>query len=123
MSTPVDLNITMPYGVTIEGNGSKLPQIVGSHPKRRTSISLNIPSGPCRVGLSWDGPEGIQLLHYSGGSQRIIAGEITAKTGGGSRQIIVSIGAKDGDWVQCQTWQSAPSTSRGTLEVFPTNFE
>ena len=72
----------MPYGVTIEGDGTSLPKIVGNHSKQRNDFAIGIPAGPCNVAISWDGDEGLNLLHYSGGAQRGVIAAIPAKRGG-----------------------------------------
>lgn len=67
MSTPVDLNIVMPYGVTVEGDGSRNARIVTDSTQASSDIALKLPDGPCRVAASWDGPEEVRLVHTGHG--------------------------------------------------------
>lgn len=67
MSTPVDLNIVMPYGVTVEGAGSRNARIVTESTQASSDIALKLPDGPCRVAASWDGPESVRLVHTGHG--------------------------------------------------------
>ena len=67
MSTPVDLNIVMPYGVTVEGAGSRNARIVTESAQTSSDIALKLPDGPCRVAASWDGPESVRLVHTGHG--------------------------------------------------------
>ena len=60
MSTPVD--IVMPYGVTVEGDGSWYPKIVGNHPQKKTASRLTLVPGPCRVAFSWAGESAADLI-------------------------------------------------------------
>ena len=63
MTTPeVDLNIVMPYGVTVRGTGFSNPAIVGNHPRKVTNVALGLVPGPCRVSASWEGPESVGLF-------------------------------------------------------------
>lgn len=84
MTTPsVDLNIAMPYGVTVQGDGSNYPSIVGEHSKKATNSSISLPAGPCRVAASWEGPDNISLQVVSGGKMRKLA-NLPEKAGGGA---------------------------------------
>lgn len=67
MSTPVDLNIAMPYGVTVEGAGSRNARIVTESAQSNSDFALKLPDGPCRVAASWDGPESVRLVHTGHG--------------------------------------------------------
>lgn len=64
MSTTVD--IVMPYGVTVEGDGSWYPKIVGAHPKKATGSRLALVPGPCRVAFSWAGESAADLVLVNG---------------------------------------------------------
>ena len=77
MSTPVDLNIVMPYGVTVESAGSRNAQIVTNSAQASSNIALKLPDGPCRVAASWDGPEAVRLVHTGHGYP------VTIPAGGG----------------------------------------
>ena len=77
MSTPVDLNIVMPYGVTVEGTGSRNARIVTNSAQTSSDIALKLPDGPCRVAASWDGPEAVRLVHTGHGYP------VTIPAGGG----------------------------------------
>lgn len=76
--------LTMPYGATVEGNGSWWPAIVGDHPMKNTSSSLNLVPGPCRIAASWDGENGADVVLTTGGEVKRVA-HIPAKNqrGGG----------------------------------------
>ena len=82
MTTAIDF--VMPYGVTVEGDGSWYPKIVGDHPMKNTSSSLNVVPGPCRVSASWDGETGADVVLTTGGEVKRVA-HIPAKDqrGGG----------------------------------------
>ena len=85
MTTPsVDLNIAMPYGVTVEGNGGRSPVIVGDHPKKNNDVSLNVTPGPVRIAASWSGPESMQVMvdNTATGESRVVA--TLPENGGGS---------------------------------------
>lgn len=117
MTTPeVDLNIVMPYGVTVRGTGFSNPAIVGNHPRKVTNVALGLVPGPCRVSASWEGPESVGLFvqNKETGTSRQI-GVISA--GGGARSVMVSIGAVAGDSVYLTGAKSTGIT--GTLEVYP----
>lgn len=82
MSTPVDLNIVMPYGVTVEGNGSRNARIVTNSAQASSDIALKLPDGPCRVAASWDGPEAVRLVHTGHGYPVTIpAGGVSLRDG------------------------------------------
>lgn len=83
MSTPVDLNIVMPYGVTVRSKGTAIPSIVGTHPKQNNGVSLKLPAGPCRVAASWEGPEEMRLVvqNQAEATSRTVA---TIQSGGGT---------------------------------------
>lgn len=72
MSTPVDLNIVMPYGVTVDGAGSRNARIVTNSTQASSDIALKLPDGPCRVAASWDGPESVRLTHQGHGYPVVI---------------------------------------------------
>lgn len=117
MTTPsVDLNIVMPYGVTVEGDGDVKPRIVTRIPKASENDNLALPNGPCRVAASWEGPETVHLYVYAPGRGTFKKGTIPA---GGVRSIMVTIGATAGEWVFLQGATALPVGTRGTLEVYP----
>lgn len=63
MSTPVDLNIVMPYGVTVEGDGANRTAIpVGNSDKILSGGYVKLPAGPCRVAVSWSGSESVRAV-------------------------------------------------------------
>lgn len=84
MTTP-EVGIVMPYGVTVEGDGGRDAKIVGSHPQSFGDIYLAIPSGPCRIGFSWEGPEEVKcyVTNRTPGALRLV-GSLPAKSGGGA---------------------------------------
>lgn len=82
MSTPVDLNIVMPYGVTVEGDGSRNARIVTNSAQSSSDFALKLPDGPCRVAASWDGPEAVRLVHTGHGYPVTIpAGGVSLRDG------------------------------------------
>ena len=84
MTTP-EVEIVMPYGVTLEGDGARDAKIVGSHPQAAGDVYLNIPSGPCRIGFSWEGPEEMRCYVTNRGPGMIrFVGSLPAKSGGGA---------------------------------------
>ncbi len=85
MSTPVDLNVVMPYGVTVRSKGTAIPSIVGTHPKQNNNVSLSLPAGPCRVAASWEGAEDMRLVvqNQSEATSRTVA---TIPSGGGAHR-------------------------------------
>ena len=83
MTTPsVDLNIVMPYGVTVRSKGTVIPSLVGTHPKQNNNVSLRLPAGPCRVAASWEGTEEMRLVvqNQAEATSRTVA---TIASGGG----------------------------------------
>lgn len=69
MSTPVDLNIVMPYGVTVAGDNTRYAKIPKEHPKRLNESRLAVPPGPVRVSASWrDNDSPIDVNLYNGRS-------------------------------------------------------
>lgn len=82
MTTPT-IDFVMPYGVTVEGDGSWYPKIVGDHPKKVTSAGVSLPAGPCRVAFSWDGEQSAELVLVNGDNVKRPA-RLEAKRGGGS---------------------------------------
>lgn len=120
MSTPVDLNIVMPYGATMVGDGTQYAKLAKPHPKQNGGSSLNLPDGPCRVAASWAGnPDTVSVNMYEGRNFVRTLGKIQA--GGGS--FMANVGAKAGFFVQCVSSSPIPASTTGTLEVFPTNVE
>ena len=83
MSTPIDLNVVMPYGVTVEGDGTSKAKPV-TNPGKRVGDNVVLPVGPVRIGASWDGPQAVKVGVYRPGVGTIVLGTIPEKTGGGS---------------------------------------
>lgn len=84
MTTPVGKD-TMPYGVTVEGDGnSKDARILAPHPRRDSASYLQLEPGPVRVAVSWEGPEEMRAYVYNRGTRqgRVVA-TIPARSGGG----------------------------------------
>ena len=71
MSTPI-VDIPLPYGVTVEGAGSRNARIVTNSAQTSSDIALKLPDGPCRVAASWDGPESVRLVHSGHGYPVVI---------------------------------------------------
>ena len=120
MSTPVDLNIAMPYGVTVEGDGQSRKAVpVTKSSKVDSGNRLRLTSGPCRIAASWSGPEEVRVTIFGVGYP------LTIPAGGGYRSAMVSVGAKYGDAIYLENAANAPlpKGTRGTLEVFPLSFE
>lgn len=116
MSTPVDLNIAMPYGVTVEGDG--VGRKATSVTKSKNLLNQNdlaLFSGPCRVAVSWSGPESVRLTLAGVGYPA------TIPAGGGWRSAMATIGAKAGDRIYLEGIDGQPLTkgARGTIEVYP----
>lgn len=83
MSTPVDLNIVMPYGATVVGAGSRIPLITGPAPNKRDAAALNLTPGPCRIAASWSGPDALDIcVMTEGAAAATVVGQIPA--GGGT---------------------------------------
>lgn len=78
MSTPVDLNIVMPYGYTVGGRLDAVWQgrVDGG------GAHVDLPEGPCRVMASWSGPEKAALTLVNPDKRTVLA-EIPAQAGGG----------------------------------------
>lgn len=115
MTTSIE-ELVLPYGVTVEGDGSWYPPIVGDHPKKVTDSSVSLPPGPCRVAFSWDGERTIDLVLANGSSVKRPA-SLAAKPGGGPRSAMVTIGARAGDRVELNGLGNVGET--GTIEVYP----
>lgn len=83
MSTPVDLNITMPYGVTVVGDGTNNPKLAAPHPKQMQNFGLKLPPGPCRIAASWEGDEKVGVVVQTNGTRNYrTVGNIPEKSGG-----------------------------------------
>lgn len=67
MSTPVDLNIVMPYGATMVGDGTVRASLATPHPKQHSTTGLKLAAGPCRVSASWAGAQAVELRLYGKG--------------------------------------------------------
>lgn len=68
MSTPIDLNVVMPYGVTVEGDGqSRKAMPVTKSSKVDSGNRLRLTSGPCRIAASWSGPEEVRVTIFGVG--------------------------------------------------------
>lgn len=119
MTTPsVDLNIVMPYGVTVVGDGTIRAALATQHSKQHSTTGLKLAAGPCRVSASWAGAQDVELRLYGKGDafKRVLT---TINSGG----VVVTVGALDGDFIQLVGKTSLPSGTTGTLEVYPLNFE
>ena len=114
MSTPI-VDIPLPYGVTVEGAGSRNARIVTNSAQTSSDIALKLPDGPCRVAASWDGPESVRLVHSGHGYPVVIP------AGGGYRSGMAAIGATKGETIYLQNASSSPLAAggRGTIEVYP----
>lgn len=106
----------MPYGVTVEGDGSWYPKIVGAHPKKVNGSRLALVPGPCRVAFSWAGESAADLVLVNGDDVKRPA-RLAEKRGGGPRSAIVVIGARQGDQVEINAKGERGET--GTIEVYP----
>lgn len=115
MSTPVDLNIVMPYGYTVGGRLDAVWQgrVDGG------GAHVDLPEGPCRVMASWSGPEKAALTLVNPDKRTVLA-EIPAQAGGGSRNSrMVTVGAVKGDQVRLECSPRTTTTATGTIEVYP----
>ncbi|MBC3179346.1 hypothetical protein [Corynebacterium lujinxingii] len=121
MTTPVD--IVMPYGVTVVGDGTNNPKLATAHPKQLQNLGLKLPPGPCRIAASWEGEEKVAIVVQTNGTRnyRTVL-NLPEKTGGGGRQGMVTVGAVENDYVYLNGHQLSSGT-KGTLEVYPLNFE
>ncbi len=118
MTTPV--KIVMPYGVTVQGLGASQAQIVGSHPKKYNDYDLTLTPGPCQVAASWAGPESVKIVNYNQNSRKVTnVATIPEKAGGGSRRIMVTVGALAGDRISLTGSAALTAGATGTLEVYP----
>lgn len=121
MTTP-EVEIVMPYGITVESKpGDRMMKPVKDHPKRFGTSSLSLVDGPCRVAASYRGPEG-GLLQLVNGNSVTVIGKIPSG-GAGVRQVMATVGAKEGDVVRIYLDTAPTAENTGTIEVFPTNFE
>lgn len=123
MTTP-NINIVMPYGATMEGDGTARAKPV-TNPGKRVSNNVLLPVGPVRIGASWDGPQSVKVCVYRPGVGTVILGTIPEKTGGGPRQAMFPYGSKNDNESAFMEAVSGtlPAGTRGTLEVYPLNFE
>lgn len=82
MSTPL-VDIPLPYGATMESNGTRYLPLVKPHRDQMGTAGLKLPEGPCRVSFSW--AENVLpinvYMHASDGSRVRSLG--TIPTGGG----------------------------------------
>lgn len=84
MSTPIDLNVVMPYGVTVVGDGTNNPKLAAEHPKQMQNFGLKLPPGPCRIAASWEGDEKVGVVVQTNGTRNYrTVGNIPEKSGGG----------------------------------------
>lgn len=115
MSTPL-VDIPLPYGVTVESEqGDRMMKTIGNDP-RVGNISLGLTAGPCRVAASYRGPEEAVLQLVNGNSVTQLA---TIPAGGGSRSVMVAVGARLGDRVRLYLSSPPAGGITGTLEVYP----
>lgn len=115
MTTLIE-ELVMPYGVTVQGDGTSYPKIVGDHPNKVTPSGLSLLPVPCRVAFSWAGENSVELSLVNGDTIKIPA-RLAAKPGGGPRSAMVTIGALAGDRVELNVQSAAGET--GTIEVYP----
>lgn len=78
MSTPIDLNVVMPYGYTV----GRVLDMVWQARVDGGGAHIDLPEGPCRVMASWAGPEKAVLALVTPGARTVLA-EIPAQKGGG----------------------------------------
>ena len=84
MSTPIDLNVVMPYGVTVVGDGTNNPKLAAPHPKQMQNFGLKLPPGPCRIAASWEGDEKVGVVVQTSGTRNYrTVGNIPERSGGG----------------------------------------
>lgn len=115
MTSPIE-ELALPYGVTVQGDGSWYPKIVGSHPNQVTDAGLSLPPGPCRVAISWDGQYIAELAVINGTNVRRPV-RLKPGTVGVPRSAMVTIGARAGDRVEINARSNIGET--GTIEVYP----
>lgn len=109
----------MPYGVTVEGDGTNVPKPAVKHPKQFGAAGLSLTPGPCRVAVSWEGPERLNVILQNGSNYRTVD-SIPEKPGGGSRQRMLTVGALEGDYVYlAASGRMLDVGTRGTIEVYP----
>lgn len=83
MTTP-NVEIVMPYGVTVVGDGTNNPKLAAEHPKQMQNFGLTLPPGPCRIAASWEGDEKVGVVVQTNGTRNYrIVGNIPEKSGGG----------------------------------------
>lgn len=61
MTTPT-IDFVMPYGVTVEGDGVTRTATPVTKSKNLRSGWVSLMPGPCRVAVSWSGPETVRLV-------------------------------------------------------------
>lgn len=112
-SSAVDV-LNLPYGATIESDGTRYPKIATKTPNQVDNSAIRLPSGPCRVVLSWNGPEALRLT-WSG------SGHLTeVPAGSGIRSTTVVVGAKgERSWAENATNAPTKENGRGTIEIYP----
>ena len=83
MTTP-NVEIVMPYGVTVVGDGTNNPKLATSHPKQLQNFGLKLPPGPCRIAASWEGEENVGIVVQTSGTRNYrTVGNIPERSGGG----------------------------------------
>lgn len=115
MTSPIE-ELVLPYGVTVAGDGSWYPKIVGDHPKKVSTAGLSLPPGPCRVSFSWDGANAADLVLANGSSVKRPA-RVEGGTSGVPRSKMVTIAARAGDRVEINA--NSVTGEMGTIEVYP----
>lgn len=115
MSTPIE-ELVLPYGVTVEGDGTWYPKIVGNHPNKVSSAGLKLPVGPCRVAFSWDGVNAADLVLANGSTVKRPT-RVESGTSGIPRSAIVTIAGRAGDRVEINANSKVGEV--GTIEVYP----
>ena len=63
MTTP-EVEIVMPYGVTVEGDGESKRGNFITESKYAPVGNLRLPAGPSNVHFSWGGPDEVHLRMY-----------------------------------------------------------
>lgn len=115
MTSPIE-ELAMPYGVTVEGDGSWYPKIVGDHPKQATNAGVSLPPGPCRVAFSWDGTDAAELVLINGSSVKRPA-RVEGGTLGVPRSTMATIAGRAGDHVEINAKSNVGEV--GSIEVYP----
>lgn len=120
MTTP-EVEIVMPYGVVVEGDGESKNGNLITESEYAPVRNLRLPAGPSNVHFSWDGPDEVHLMMYVPGVGVKTKGIIPS--GGGVRSLMVPIGSDGKDSVYLEGTKPLSKGARGTLSVYPLVFE